>query len=53
MMLRTAVCPAVHQCPGAAAQAAPVRVVTSLTTYAAIAREVVGDQGTVTVHRAG
>jgi len=30
------------------AQAAPVRVVTSLTTYAAIAREVVGDQGTVT-----
>jgi len=31
-----------------APQAAPVRVVTSLTTYAAIAREVVGDQGTVT-----
>src|SRR5881296_4499210 len=26
----------------------PVRVVTSLTTYAAIAREVVGDRGTVT-----
>lgn len=28
--------------------AAPVQVVTSLTTYAAIAREVVGEQGTVT-----
>jgi zinc/manganese transport system substrate-binding protein len=27
--------------------AAPVRVVTSLTTYAAIAREIVGDRGTV------
>ena len=33
--------------PGAAAQQ-PLRVVTSLPTYAAIAREVVGDQGTVT-----
>ncbi len=31
-----------------AAQTAPVRVVTSLTTYAAIAREIVGDRGTVT-----
>ena len=27
---------------------APIRVVTSLTTYAAIAREIVGDRGTVT-----
>jgi ABC-type Zn uptake system ZnuABC Zn-binding protein ZnuA len=35
--------------PAAArAQAGPVRVVTSLTTYAAIAREIVGDKGTVT-----
>lgn len=30
------------------APAAPVRIVTSLTTYAAIAREVAGDRGTVT-----
>src|SRR5947209_20515105 len=29
------------------APAAPVKVVTSLTTYAAIAREIVGDRGTV------
>ena len=35
--------------PLAAAPApAPLRIVTSLTTYAAIAREVVGDRGTVT-----
>lgn len=31
-----------------AAAQAPVKVVTSLTTYAAIAREIVGDRGTVT-----
>jgi zinc/manganese transport system substrate-binding protein len=31
-----------------AAPAAPVKVVTSLTTYGAIAREIVGDRGTVT-----
>lgn len=30
------------------AQAGPVKVVTSLTTYGAIAREIVGDRGTVT-----
>ena len=30
------------------ARAAPVKVVTSLTTYGAIAREIVGDRGTVT-----
>ena len=29
-------------------QAAPLRIVTSLTTYGAIAREIVGDKGTVT-----
>ena len=28
--------------------AAPLKIVTSLTTYGAIAREVVGDRGTVT-----
>lgn len=33
---------------GATPPAAPVKVVTSLTTYGAIAREIVGDQGTVT-----
>src|SRR2546421_4997703 len=33
---------------GPPAAAAPVKVVTSLTTYAAIAREIVGDRGTVT-----
>ena len=32
----------------AARAAAPVRVVTTLTTYAAIAREIVGDRATVT-----
>lgn len=31
----------------------PVRVVTSLTTYAAIAREIVGDRGTVTAIASG
>ena len=34
--------------PSAASGAAPVKVVTSLTTYGAIAREIVGDRGTVT-----
>jgi zinc/manganese transport system substrate-binding protein len=33
--------------PGPRAAAAPVRVVTSLTTYAALAREIVGDRGRV------
>ena len=33
---------------GPPAVARPVKVVTSLTTYAAIAREIVGDRGTVT-----
>src|SRR2546429_6773164 len=37
---------ALHVGPPSAA--GPVRVVTSLTTYAAIAREIVGDRGTVT-----
>jgi zinc/manganese transport system substrate-binding protein len=32
---------------------APVKVVTSLTTYAAIAREIVGDRGTVTAIASG
>ncbi|HEX6557982.1 MAG TPA: metal ABC transporter substrate-binding protein [Longimicrobiales bacterium] len=36
-----------HAGPGAPA-VTPVKVVTSLTTYAAIAREIVGDRGTVT-----
>jgi ABC-type Zn uptake system ZnuABC Zn-binding protein ZnuA len=34
--------------PPAAAEAPPLKVVTSLTTYGAIAREIVGDHGTVT-----
>ncbi len=34
--------------PHPAAAAPPVKVVTSLTTYGAIAREIVGDRGTVT-----
>ena len=34
--------------PAPAAEAAPLKIVTSLTTYGAIAREIVGDQGTVT-----
>ncbi len=34
--------------PSAHSRKAPLRVVTSLTTYAAIAREIVGDRGTVT-----
>lgn len=34
--------------PGAPSQGSPVKVVTSLTTYAAIAREVGGDRATVT-----
>jgi zinc/manganese transport system substrate-binding protein len=34
--------------PRVPAAQAPVKVVTSLTTYAAIAREIVGDRGTVT-----
>jgi ABC-type Zn uptake system ZnuABC Zn-binding protein ZnuA len=34
--------------PGAAPGAAPVKVVASLPTYGAIAREIVGDRGTVT-----
>ena len=32
---------------GTTPAAGPVKVVTSLTTYAAIAREIVGDKGTV------
>ena len=39
--------------PAAAQQPAPVRVVTSLTTYAAIAREIVGDKGVVTAIASG
>ena len=34
--------------PAHAAEAPPLKVVTSLTTYGAIAREIVGDHGTVT-----
>ena len=37
-----------HSAPPARAAAAPLKVVTSLTTYGAIAREIVGDRGTVT-----
>jgi len=39
--------------PPPAAPPAPVKVVTSLTTYAAIAREIVGDRGTVTAIASG
>ena len=39
--------------PVAAQEPAPVRVVTSLTTYAAIAREIVGDKGIVTAIASG
>lgn len=44
LLIGAAAAPAAAQAPSAA----PVRVVTSLTTYAAIAREIVGDRGTVT-----
>jgi ABC-type Zn uptake system ZnuABC Zn-binding protein ZnuA len=43
LLLSAAAAPAAAQTP-----APPVRVVTSLTTYAAIAREIVGDRGSVT-----
>src|SRR5216110_617397 len=46
MITYVALLMALHVGPPSAA--APVRVVTSLTTYAAIAREIVGDRGTVT-----
>jgi ABC-type Zn uptake system ZnuABC Zn-binding protein ZnuA len=37
-----------HAAPPPRGPAAPLRIVTSLTTYGAIAREIVGDRGTVT-----
>ena len=40
--------PHVLHAPPALSSPAPIKVVTSLSTYASIAREIVGDKGTVT-----
>jgi len=51
MLTALLVSAALHAVPAAAltpARAEPLKIVTSLTTYGAIAREIVGDKGTVT-----